>query len=422
MKLPVVLTVDKNRGFTVAATLLSALFAWAVLWIFVVGTTVNSRAVPAVVMALGLLALFMTLTRTGRIGVWRRVFFVTLALGFFPSFIAQLVETRGSMLISEREIFTRETPACFITLPSLILPWIVNGVVTFSARLSGHFASLYSIISIWLIGSLTVGRGWCSWVCFFGGWDDGCSRIVKKPLIRLKDPRGRIRYFGFAVLIFVALASLATFTSVYCSWLCPFKLVTEIPDTGSVYGFLAFVIAVLGFFALVVVLPLLTRKRVQCMSFCPFGAFQSLVDRVSPYRVRIDTARCTGCLRCAAVCPTLSLREEDIKAKTGKTLLTCTKCGECVSACPAGAIRYEFAWVKTTSAGPAAPARRDRARPESRLFRVLRYLRTSLGQVFSAQGLFTLSGFCLGSIVCGGFAIDTLARLVRLATHGTFLF
>jgi ferredoxin-type protein NapH len=36
-------------------------------------------------------------------------------------------------------------------------------------------------------------------------------------------------------------------------------------------------IFVVLFAALVVVLPLLTKKRTQCSFFCPFGAFQSIL-------------------------------------------------------------------------------------------------------------------------------------------------
>ena len=67
-------------------------------------------------------------------------------------------------------------------------------------------------------------------------------------------------------------------------------------------------IAFIGIFlALVVVLPLLTKKRTQCSILCPFGAMQSLLDRISPFRVAINTKACVSCGACDRACPMLAM-------------------------------------------------------------------------------------------------------------------
>ncbi|MBQ5508036.1 MAG: 4Fe-4S binding protein, partial [Prevotella sp.] len=33
------------------------------------------------------------------------------------------------------------------------------------------------------------------------------------------------------------------------------------------------------------------------------GAFASLTDRFSAFRMKIDTEKCVGCMKCASVCP-----------------------------------------------------------------------------------------------------------------------
>jgi polyferredoxin len=86
------------------------------------------------------------------------------------------------------------------------------------------------------------------------------------------------------------------------------------------------------FAGLVIVLPLLTKKRTQCSFFCPFGAFQSIFNKISIFEIKIDRTRCHSCSVCQNACPNLSLSKESIAR--GETLLSCMKCGACVDACP----------------------------------------------------------------------------------------
>jgi polyferredoxin len=101
------------------------------------------------------------------------------------------------------------------------------------------------------------------------------------------------------------------------------------------------------FAGLVIVLPLLTKKRTQCSFFCPFGAFQSIFNKISVFEVKIDQTHCKSCGVCQNACPNLSLSKESIAQ--GETLLSCMKCGACVDACPQQAAVWhikgtELAW------------------------------------------------------------------------------
>ena len=86
------------------------------------------------------------------------------------------------------------------------------------------------------------------------------------------------------------------------------------------------------------------KRRSQCAWFCPFGAFQSLFNKLNVFEVRVDRDSCSDCVACQRACPTLALDAGSI-AK-GRTLLSCMKCGACVDACPKGAARFH---VKGTS-------------------------------------------------------------------------
>jgi ferredoxin-type protein NapH len=96
----------------------------------------------------------------------------------------------------------------------------------------------------------------------------------------------------------------------------------------------------------------LTKKRTQCSFLCPFGAFQSLFNKISVFDIRVNRAKCTGCTSlCEGSCPTLSINPESV-AKGG-TALSCMKCGACVDACRKDAVVWH---LKGTDVG-ASPER-----------------------------------------------------------------
>jgi polyferredoxin len=274
------------------------------------------------------------------------------------------------------------------------------------------------MLAIWLVASLTLGRGWCAWVCFYGGWDDLFSRARKRALISLEGKEASVRRFSYAMLAFVALASLASLSAVYCVWLCPFKLVTEYPAITGFTGYLATMIFILAFFGLVVVMPALTRKRFQCAAYCPFGALQGLIDGISPFRIRIDTAACIGCGACARVCPVLAIDKALIEAKKAVPHLNCVKCGECVAACPRGAIRLAFRIASAPLVAPAAAitAKADKAPSTSARERRMGAM---LAEIVQPRILFATTAFVFGMVISSSFAVRSVGMVI-VAVAGLF--
>jgi polyferredoxin len=240
---------------------------------------------------------------------------------------------------------------------------------------------------IWIGASLALGRGWCSWGCFFGGLDDAFSRIRKKPLLSKIDRRWTL--MPWAVLLAVVLTAAAFLSPTYCTWLCPFKAVTEFHEVTSFKILVQTIIFVSLFIALVVVLPLLTKRRTQCSLFCPFGAMQSLTNRINAFEVRIDPDRCIHCKRCVATCPTLSMTDESLRA--GRAGLSCIKCGTCIDLCPKGAPSFH---VRGTRLG------------ENRNLKRL---------------LFLYAAFLFLAVFAGGTIADGLHRIIRLITTGSLI-
>jgi len=282
--------------------------------------------------------LFFLMLRSGITDRYRAILFSAMAFLFVISFISELIELRGSMSLSASNIAEGETPFCHMVIPMTLIPAALTRTIIFPGHMLGGFAPIAGMIALWLGASLALGRGFCSWGCFFGGLEDGFSRLLKKPVIRRIAPYWT--YLPYAILLAVALISAATLSPTYCEWLCPFKTVTEYNEVTDFRTLMQADIMVALFAGLVVVLPILTRKRTQCGLFCPFGAFQSATNKVTPYDIRIDRDKCVDCGKCAQVCPTFSMDAESISR--GGTRISCCRCGKCVDACPRQAISFHI--------------------------------------------------------------------------------
>ncbi len=283
------------------------------------------------------IVLFFKMMRSGKTDRYRAVLFIAFAVALSVSFITRMIEVRGSMAFDNADILQCEVPFCHIVTTMIIIPAILTESIIFPGRIEGGYADISSMLVI-VAGALVIlGRGFCSWGCFYGGWDDAFSRIRKRPF--WKNPPPILRWGGFAVLLLVATSSAALLLPTYCDWVCPFKVVTEYEAVESTRSALKALVFVSLFLALVIVLPLLSKKRTQCAWFCPMGALCSATGKVlSPYQVRIDTETCLKCGKCTRTCPMGALDADSLTS--GRTGIGCSLCGKCVDACPSGSISY----------------------------------------------------------------------------------
>ncbi|MBN1648220.1 MAG: 4Fe-4S binding protein [Spirochaetales bacterium] len=422
------ITVSKIAGFLhlkkgeyhqfFASFLLCVLMALQ-LKTFVLGYAAGRYPLAGWIYALFLMTVFVLMAFSGKTSFYRRIFFVSFALLFFPSFIENLIEARGSMSLGAEEIARAEAPFCHIVIPITLIPAALARTVIFPARMSGHYAAVYSMLGIWLVASVMFGRGWCSWICFYGGWDEGFSRLARKRRINLDKADPRIRYFNYAMLMFIVLVSLAVFGSVYCQWFCPFKLITEYADVSNLKNYLAAIIFIVMFAGVVVVLPILTRKRVQCGLFCPFGAFQSLVSKISVYRVRRDLSKCSKCMACVNACPTLSVNRELIMSDKDIMSIRCTLCGECITACPQNALSYDYRTRMPEKLKAVIGRVREKleGKPNAAA-KVLLFLFNTAGELLRPVSLLPFAAFTFGVIISSIFAVNSIRLLLSVITGG----
>jgi len=282
--------------------------------------------------------LYFLMHYTGKTDRYRVVLFIIFALTLSFSLIKNMVAVRSSMSFSQADVLECKIPFCHLVIPMMILPAAFTKSIIFPGSILNGFANISSMVVLWLVATLVLGRGFCSWGCFYGGWDDGFSKMRKKPLIR--NINEIWRWMPFAVLIMVALTAALTLMPTYCAWICPFKAVTEFEQVTSVESAAKAGIFLSLFIGLVVVLPVMTKKRSQCSFLCPLGAVNSLSNKITPFTVKIDKEACTECFKCVEVCPLFALTKEDIKE--GKVSMFCSKCGKCVDVCSKNAIHYSI--------------------------------------------------------------------------------
>lgn len=387
---------------SILTTLTFCILFFVLLLVFVVGNP--AQASMQMFLFRGIWVLFLTgilflMLRTGRVDSFRSVFFVLFAFCFVFVFIADLIETRGSMALTQEVIDAHETPLCPVAIPMLILPAVFRNTLIFPTRLyGGPWGGFFPILFLWIVSVFALGRGWCSWGCFYGGIDEGMSRLLKRKPVPIRRVSRWLRWLPFGVLLLIVVWAFLAMSPVYCEWLCPLKLVTEYPEINSPLTYLQAVIFITLGVGLLFILPVLTGKRIHCSFFCPLGALQSWLGVMNPYRIRIDTDNCVRCGHCIQVCPHAAIQEKSLR--TGRVGLNCSKCMACVNHCPRDAIRLTLL-----------------GRPLYIASGIPRFFR----ELFSPQALFVFTGLLFGGILSGGIVSIAFYRLYLLFTTGSVL-
>ena len=289
-----------------------------------------------------LAGIFLWMMKSGETYRPRRVFFVALGFLFPVGFISELIAQRGSMSISVEQMILGNTPFCHLALPMMALPGVLSKTIIFPGSILPKPENPHAfgtMLALWFGATLILGRGWCSWGCFFGGIEEGFASFRRKPLIQRIASRWAL--FPWAVLALVVMGSAISLAPFYCQWLCPFKTVTEFPAVTSLRTAVQFGIFTTLFAALVVILPFLTKKRVQCAFFCPLGPVQSLANKINIFEPKIDPDRCVSCGLCEKACPVLAIGHNSEEGAR-RINLYCSRCGACVDVCRQGAVGFRI--------------------------------------------------------------------------------
>jgi polyferredoxin len=204
--------------------------------------------------------------------------------------------------------------------------WFVTGEIH-----PVHPAAPVIFIAI-LLMSLVARKSFCSWICPIGT----VSEVTYKLGARLFGRNFRIPVWLDYILMSIKYLLLFFFIKV---------ILIDLPVSGLI-GFMnapywaASDIKMLYFFtqiskttvvvlAALIILSLIYRNF-WCRYLCPYGALLGIAAIASPFKIRRDTDKCTGCGACASACPS------GIAVHSKNTVISpeCTGCLTCISVCP----------------------------------------------------------------------------------------
>ena len=204
-------------------------------------------------------------------------------------------------------------------------------------------------ISMYVVGLLVIfgtllGRFVCGFLCPFGLIQDLLFKIpFVKKIRRLPGEKG-LRWLRFLFLcVFVILLPMFVIDITglgepwFCKWICPvgtleggIPLVLLNNAMRKAAGFIfRWKLAIL----LVTILSSIIIYRPFCRYICPLGAIYGIFNKISFYRFKIDSEKCTKCGACQKIC------KLDVPVWQNPNSMDCIRCGDCKAACPHGAIK-----------------------------------------------------------------------------------
>ena len=247
------------------------------------------------------------------------------------------------------KIFTGKSKAfCVPVLNCYSCPGALGAcpIGALQAALGGGRFPFY-VLGLLMLFGIVLGRLVCGMLCPFGLVQD---LLYKIPVPKWNVPKkinGSARYVKYVVLfVFVIVLPLFAVSEngvsipYFCKYICPagtlgggLPLVAVNPRLRELIGILFdWKVAVL----VVILVSSMFVSRSFCRYLCPLGAFYSIFNKFSFYRMKLDEHACIGCGRCERACPMAVEVTKDVNGPE------CIRCGKCKAVCPTKAISSEF--------------------------------------------------------------------------------
>ena len=245
-----------------------------------------------------------------------------------------LIGFQFAMFVGQLESGIRPTVSrppgieAFLPISSLISLkyWLVGGVFN-----RVHPSGLIILLTV-LATAVLLKRGFCSWVCPFGLLTEHLNRlhrfIFRKNLklpAWLDYPLRSLKYLLLAFFLWAVMVQMnaAALENFIYS---PYNMVADIK---MLHFFTHISTLTLKVLAVLVGLSILVRSF-WCRYLCPYGALLGVLSFFSFFKIHRNEATCTQCRKCTRTCPV------DIKVHKARTVVSdeCHACLRCVAVCP----------------------------------------------------------------------------------------
>jgi polyferredoxin len=216
----------------------------------------------------------------------------------------------------------------FLPISSLISLkyWLITGIFN-PIHPSGLIIFLMALFT-----ALFLKRGFCSWVCPFGlltEYLNGLHRLIFRKNIRLPQwldyPLRSLKYLLLAFFLWAIVLKMNAVALDHFIY-SPYNMVADI----KMLRFFSEITA-LAFWVLVTlaVLSILLRNF-WCRYLCPYGALLGVLSFLSILKIHRNVKTCTKCQNCTRTCPV------DIMVHKTKSVISdeCHACLQCVAVCP----------------------------------------------------------------------------------------
>lgn len=276
-----------------------------------------------------------------------------------------------------------------------LVTWYILGIhLVGSIGIEGLFSGLSrGVINagfiFWMlvfVSALLLGRAFCGWFCWFGGYLELVDWVIGK--LKIKIPHRILLYLG--VIPFVALA-LKIYSALLVKWFqgfpatFTFQLADVEPWGGQQTGIS--ILITLVFYG--PVLLFVFGRRAWCLHLCPIGALLKIFGSVGVGKVRLINDECIGCGKCNQSCDMQVDVMGELKAYGEIRSSNCIRCFKCTDECPKGAIAFKLSQKGVLSLSGEAAARAERTTLKRRRLSAFDVIIVILWSVVAVAMIFT---------------------------------
>ena len=216
----------------------------------------------------------------------------------------------------------------FLPISSLISLkyWLVTGIFN-----RVHPSGLI-ILLMTLTTAVLLKRGFCSWVCPFGLLTEYLNRLHKVIFRKnvflphwLDYPLRSLKYLLLAFFLWAIMVKMNAVALEHFIY-SPYNMIADIKMLYFFRDITAFAFWVL---VALVVLSIVVRNF-WCRYLCPYGALLGVLSFLSLLKIHRNDETCTQCQKCTRTCPV------DIKVHKTASVISdeCHACLKCVAVCP----------------------------------------------------------------------------------------